>query len=247
MSRTHVERWGLLDFAGGWILSQIVSFVGVQLVAFRLLALGTATGVTIAEVIDPSSAPLVELLPLGALLVGQVFLWSTQLAVVVGATEVAGKGMRRELGLRFRPLDLPLGVVLGLGAQLAVLVVYTVGGAIFGDLDVSGPARDLTDRASDGGADLALLLVMIAVGAPFVEELFYRGLLLRSLELRMHRRLALVLSALVFGIVHGQALQLPGLVVVGLVFGSAAQRWERLGPSIVGHMVFNSITVLTLL
>jgi membrane protease YdiL (CAAX protease family) len=247
MSRTHVERWGLLDFAGGWILSQIVSFLGVQLVAFRLLALGTATGVTISELIDPSSAALVELLPVGALLVGQVFLWSTQRAVVIGATEVAGDGVVRELRLRFRPVDAGFGVVHGLGAQLLVLVVYTVGSTVFGDLDVSGPARDLTDRASAGGVDLVLLLAMIALGAPFVEELFYRGLLLRSLELRMHRHLALVVSAVVFGVVHGQPLQLPGLIVVGLVFGWAAQRWERLGPSIIGHMVFNSITVLTLL
>ncbi|MDY7102866.1 MAG: CPBP family intramembrane glutamic endopeptidase [Actinomycetota bacterium] len=246
-SATHVERWGLVDFAGGWLLSQIVSFVGVQLVALRLLGLGTATGVAVAELVDPDAAPLFDLLPVGALLVGQVFLWSTQLAVTIGAAEVAGDGLGPELGLRFRLVDLPLGLLLGVAAQVGVLLLYTIVSVVVGELDVSGPAQDLTDRASAGGIDLALLMVMIALGAPFVEELFYRGLLLRSLERRMNARIALVVSAVVFGAVHGQVLQLPGLIVVGLVFGWAAQRWERLGPSIVGHMVFNSITVLTLL
>jgi membrane protease YdiL (CAAX protease family) len=91
-----------------------------------------------------------------------------------------------------------------------------------------------------------LLFLMVAIGAPIAEELFFRGLVLRSFEKRLGIRWAVVASSLVFGITHLQLLQLPALTVAGLVFALLAVRTDRLGTAVVAHMAFNAATVATI-
>ncbi len=50
-----------------------------------------------------------------------------------------------------------------------------------------------------------------------------------------------------FGLVHFQLLQLPGLIVAGILFGILAHRAGRLGPAIAAHVTFNMVTVVALL
>jgi hypothetical protein len=84
-----------------------------------------------------------------------------------------------------------------------------------------------------------------------VEELFFRGLLLRGLLGRLAPlgnrwgpSLAIVLTGLVFGLVHFERLQFLGLAGFGMVLAYLAYRTGRLGPSIVAHIAFNSTTVV---
>ena len=107
--------------------------------------------------------------------------------------------------------------------------------------------REMTDRATDG-LGVVLLVLIVGIGAPIVEEIFYRGLLQRSLLKRgLPAGVAVVLTALVFAVSHQQLLQLPGLFVAGLVFGALALRAGRLGPAITAHVAFNMVTVVSLL
>ena len=75
-------------------------------------------------------------------------------------------------------------------------------------------ARELVDKAD--GLGVVLLIVVVVVGAPVVEEIFFRGLALRAFEWRLGHRVGLVVSAIVFGLVHLQLLQFPALVMFGL-------------------------------
>jgi membrane protease YdiL (CAAX protease family) len=86
----------------------------------------------------------------------------------------------------------------------------------------------------------------VAVVAPVVEELFFRGLVLRSLERRVGTAWAVVGSAVAFGLAHFELLQLPALVGVGVVCGVLAVRTGRLGPGIFVHAAFNAVAVATL-
>ena len=90
------------------------------------------------------------------------------------------------------------------------------------------------------------MLLLLAVVAPIVEELLFRGLLQGGLAARMDARLALALTSVAFAAVHFQPVQFPGLVIAGLVFGGLALRAGRLGPAIVAHMAFNAFTVTLL-
>jgi membrane protease YdiL (CAAX protease family) len=153
--------------------------------------------------------------------------------------------LQRDYGLVVRRGDALIGLPIGVLSQLiGVWLVYLPLFWIFGDFDVSGEAEKITDRSQ--GLGIVLLLLIVVIGAPIVEELFFRGLLLRSLEGRIANGLALVVSAVLFGAAHLQPIQFPALVFIGLVLGWLAQRFGRLGPSMFAHMGFNLVTVIIL-
>ncbi|MDQ1494218.1 MAG: protease family protein, partial [Actinomycetota bacterium] len=97
------------------------------------------------------------------------------------------------------------------------------------------------------GAGVVLLILVVAVAAPIVEEIFFRGLVLRSLERRMSRGWAIVVSSAVFGAAHFEPLQFPALFLFGLVAAILATRTGRLGPGIWAHVAFNAVAVAGLL
>jgi membrane protease YdiL (CAAX protease family) len=92
-----------------------------------------------------------------------------------------------------------------------------------------------------------LLVLLTVIGAPIVEELFFRGLLLRSLERRLRAPLAIGVAALLFSLAHFQVLQFLALVIFGAIAGTLAHRAQRLGPAIWAHVAFNATTVVVLL
>jgi uncharacterized protein len=190
-------------------------------------------------------------------LAGQAFsqlgLWTGMVGTVVVASRRKGAGtLAEDFGFRGRWSD--IGV--GLGVALAVQILVLPGIAfllrpLLGQPEVSGPAQDLLDK-SQGAAFLGLIL-SVAVGAPIVEELFFRGLLLRSLQRRVPDWAAVVVSAVAFGIAHGSALPVDAVILVmfsltvfGAILAVIAIRTGRLGASIVTHAVFNLFTLLYL-
>ena len=160
-----------------------------------------------------------------------------------------------DYGLSLRPWpDIPLGIVAGLASQY--LLVPVVEAPLLPFVHhlysrLGHPAQSLTGDAF--GAGLVLLAVLVCLGSPIVEELFFRGLLLRSLLRtfeqvgpRLGPALAIVVTALVFALVHFEALQFLGLAGFGVVLGVLAWRTGRLGPSIVAHMTFNTVTIIAI-
>ena len=82
----------------------------------------------------------------------------------------------------------------------------------------------------------------------FQSALFYRGLFQGALRKRgAPPALAIAISATVFGLSHGELLQLPALILFGAVAGLLAHRAGRLGPAIAAHVAFNMVTVISLL
>jgi membrane protease YdiL (CAAX protease family) len=172
-------------------------------------------------------------------------LWVSLLAATIIISRQWGTGsLRDDYGLRFRTFDL-LGVPIGIASQ-AVLIPAIYWVLRVSSEDVSSQARTLTDRAGSD-AEVVLLVLMVVVGAPIIEELFFRGLLMRAIQARWNDGLALVASALFFALVHFQPLQIPGLFVFGLILGTCAQRTGRLGMSIFAHSAFNATAVVMLL
>ena len=186
-----------------------------------------------------------EVMPLSVVAILQAALWTGLLGVPLWLVVVRGvRWVDLGWGATFR--DAWQGLGIGIATQVAVVpIIYIPVLLMADDLDVSGPARDLVDKASGGG--ILLLILAVVVGAPIVEEIFFRGLTLRALEARMRRRTALVVSAFVFGAVHLQFLQFPALLVIGLICGWLAQRDGRIGRAIWAHVGFNAVTVAVLL
>lgn len=186
--------------------------------------------------------------PLWLVAILQAFLWLGLLGAPVLAARTKGNGVVEDFGLRFRLIDVPVGLVIGIVSQLVLVPIVSLPwiallGKDLDDLDDS--AQALADKATDP-LGVALLVVIVVLGAPVVEELFFRGLLQRSLLRRVAPVLAVGISALVFGVTHFQLLQFPALVAFGAILGFLALRTGRLGPSIVAHMAFNAVTVIAL-
>ena len=179
--------------------------------------------------------------------------------VLALSTKTGGASLRSAMaarfGLRFRPLvDLPLGIAVGVGAQLLLVPLLDLPLQPFVphlSQRLGQPAHQLTDHVS--GPGLVILGVLVCLGSPLVEELFFRGLLLRGLLGRFqHARsplgpaTAIVVCGVLFGLAHFEALQLLALCGFGTVLGVLAYRSGRLGPGIVAHIAFNSTTFIAL-
>ena len=173
--------WGVRHVIYGWLLGQ----VAVILVVIAINAFDSGI-----DLDDPS-------LEITAIL--QAALWVGTLGIPVWLYVIKGVSWK-EFGWEFQKNDILPGLLIGLGTQIAAGLLYLPLVLIFDGIDVSEPARELVDKAT--GFGVFLLFLVVAIGAPLVEELFYRGLTLKAFEKKMSNRLALVLSSLVFAIAH---------------------------------------------
>lgn len=217
--------------------------LGAWLAAFVLATLGGSLLLSLSGYAGEDF----ESYPIWLVAILQVPLWVGLAGGALLVSRYWGTGnLTRDYGFAFAPLDL-VGLPIGVLTQLVfVPVLYRLVELLGVDIStLSDPAEELTSKAS--GLSVLLLVVLVVAGAPLVEELFFRGLVLRSIQARWSDSLALLGSALLFGLAHFQVLQFPALVMAGLVFGYCAQRTGRLGMSVFAHAGFNATTVFVLL
>ncbi|HLM65690.1 MAG TPA: CPBP family intramembrane glutamic endopeptidase [Acidimicrobiales bacterium] len=230
---TSTVRWGLGDALLGWVVAQVGGFL--------------AGGIALSA--SGEGADGFDDLSLAWVAVAQAGLWLGLLGAPWLAARLKGHGMVRDFGLRLHGArDVLVGGVAGAVTQFLLIPLVYIPIFLLFDIDTNDlerPARELTDRATEP-VGVVLLVLIVGIGAPIIEELFYRGLVQRSLIRRFGPWPGIVVTAVVFGAVHFQPLQLPALTLFGLVLGILAYRTGRLGPSIVAHMVFNMVTVIAL-
>jgi hypothetical protein len=220
------SRWGLGDAVVGLLVGWLATAV---VVAVWAGAKGTGSG-------TPS---------LTALAIGEVGLWLGLFGAPLWASKRKGAGdLATDFGFSFRWSDL-VGVPIGVVCQLLLVpLIYLPLQQFINQRDLEEPVRKVTDSAH--GAAFILLTIVVVVGAPIVEELFFRGLVLRSLQRRFGDAWAVVGSALVFGVAHFELLQLPALVELGIILGVMAVRTRRLGLGMFTHAGFNLVTMIAL-
>ena len=160
-------------------------------------------------------------------------------------------GQSSSIGWRFRWSDAGWGPVTwmaAIGTQVVLAVVV---------LALKIPLSSNVEDASDFGADRAYIVATViaaVIAAPIVEEIVFRGLMMRGFLSRMAPALAIGLQGVLFGIAHvdpvrgrgnvGLALVLSG---VGVALGTAAYLARRLGPTIIAHAIFNGVVMIIVL
>jgi hypothetical protein len=160
------------------------------------------------------------------------------------------------LGLRFRWIDLLWGAGIGFigrsaDAFLRLVVVGSTG---------LGQQPTISAIAALNAQTVALGIIAPVLIAPVIEEIYFRGLIQRSLAAALEPlsavtrwAAAVVLTSLAFALVHALLLlaqpeeaMLAGIstFIFALLAGTTAAATNRLGGAVVGHVAFNGLGVL---
>jgi membrane protease YdiL (CAAX protease family) len=128
-----------------------------------------------------------------------------------------------------------------LGVFVATLVLAAALDPIFHAGEEQGLAPDGWD-ASRAGPFVANFVIVAGL-VPVVEELTFRGAGFAFLE-RFGQGVAIVGTAVAFGLAHGLVAGLPILVAFGLGLGWLRARSESTLPCIALHSLFNTVALL---
>ena len=192
-----------------------------------------------------------------ATLFGYLCVWVPLLGAIVVAGARRGPGFwLYDLRFSVHPMDLIWGLAVGLLARTVTSLIEIAG---YGSVGTAGVT--LGETVYDGwwlfGAVLAPVLL-----APVIEELFFRGLVLRAVHSQAAKHagqraasaIAIGVSGLTFALMHLAALDFSStatVVVVAsstLIFGLAAA-WVslatgRIGGAIMAHVTFNALVIV---
>ena len=226
-----------------WTGGKVAVLIGVWVIAGLPPAV-IALSIQVAQGGDPNGLDVTPLLLFATLL-------TQMLATVLAAwflARRAGSSLAASLGLQLRGGDL-VGLVWGVLLQLAVALLITA--PVITLFDAENPQQavgDIGESASSGFEVALFVLAVVAIG-PLVEEVLFRGALLRWLLSKMGKAWAILLSAVAFGLVHisdpGAAFAVPGLIVIGIVLAWTTVRREgRIGMAIAIHAGVNLVGAL---
>jgi membrane protease YdiL (CAAX protease family) len=93
--------------------------------------------------------------------------------------------------------------------------------------------------AAQSQAPLALTLVFTLLVAPVTEELMLRGLMFPLLRRQVSLATSVVLTTLVFAVLHGNLVQSLAVLPLGVVLALMREMTDRVWPGIVAHFGFN--------
>ncbi len=195
-----------------------------------------------AIILGASGAEDLDNVPIPTLFAGVAATWIAYLVGMWAASRRSGTGdFVEDYRVRFATVDL-LGLPIGVLTQLVLvpLLYLPLSGLwpdTFSEDRLSENAEKLVDRAE--GASMVLLVLMVCLFAPAVEELVFRGLLQGSLAARFDQVVALVVAAAWFAVIHFRPVEYPGLFLFGLVAGAGLMVTGRLGLPILAHVAFN--------
>ena len=91
---------------------------------------------------------------------------------------------------------------------------------------------------------LMLSLLLLAVLAPFVEELIFRGLLYGWIAGRWGGLPAWIVSSIAFAAAHYEPAHAILVLPLGVLFGWLRRRTDSLLPSLVAHVINNGFALL---
>ncbi len=160
----------------------------------------------------------------------------------VAGKEHEGLSVREYFSLKpVDPLVLILSAILAVGFYHLVIGLIQLIGLIAPSLYESYQNAS----SSLGGEENRLFgFLSLVITAPLTEELIYRSMTLSHLEKAMPRGVALALTSLLFGLVHGNFIWMLYAALMGAIFGFLFYRCDSVFPSLVMHVVFNFIGFL---
>jgi membrane protease YdiL (CAAX protease family) len=185
-----------------------------------------------------SGKPPKDLLYKWSTVVGNLVQFAIIAAIVYGIAGAAGE-RRRVLALR-RPTSWRTAFGIGLGVGLGMFVLTILLGPLLNPGREQGVTPD-TWEPRHAAAYVANGIV-VAVVAPIVEELTFRGLGYSVLA-RYGRWAAIIGTGLAFGLAHGLVQAFPFLAAFGIGLAYLRSRVDSVYPGMILHGLFNGIAL----
>lgn len=220
--------WGVKDMVMAGIWAVLLMLVGIALTGLLAWQFGG---------LDPDQG-----LQNGGLWVSLVFLLEALLLVPAwywGPKKYGGGWA----ALGFRPADLSKGALLVALGFFAIMAVNGVWGVVQRVFDIPGQP-EILPAFGEGWLGLARALLLGAVVAPLVEEVFFRGYLYAGLRAALGHWQGLVASSLIFALIHFTPGVIPPIFLMGLVFAWLYDLTDSLWPCIALHGVVNAVALL---
>lgn len=148
------------------------------------------------------------------------------------------KSDRLEKPIRF--VGLGLGTV-GFGLILTNLIMKVLDGT-----PILDNAMRLMENAFSAQNTLQgmIILLVIIIGAPFVEELLFRGVLFEELNRVVSTKTTIILTALIFALYHFNILQTPNTFFMGLILAYVYYNTRSIKAPIIVHLTNNLLATM---
>lgn len=130
-----------------------------------------------------------------------------------------------------------VGVFMALFAQGLAVVIET---KIFG----VPPGSENTQFIMEIARAMPIFVIVPMLLAPILEEIVFRKIIFGTLYKRMNFFFAALLSALIFGIIHGEPEHLLIYASIGFVFSFLYVKTKRILTPILVHAGMNSLAVI---
>lgn len=101
---------------------------------------------------------------------------------------------------------------------------------------------NMTEKANNP-LEIVLYIISTAIVPAFAEEFAFRGILMGTLR-KFGDAFAIITSAIVFGAMHGNIVQIPFAFILGLVFAYVDCKTNSIIPSIIIHFINNCYAVM---
>lgn len=231
---TAKQSWIVLGLMFGmFLVMQVVAAVVMIAMSFA------STG-------DPLKMLQGSTLPLSVIALGVMATSVSLLAPTIGATLAWRLRPRETFALHRAPGWVYPCAILGMfayqilvGAMLAAVTAAVK--RMIPHLDMTAMMTQLAKSVQTESPVRWLgLFALIAALPGTYEELVFRGFLQRGFESRYHPALAILLSSLFFGVIHGDPFQGLGAMCLGFYLGFLVYRTGSIYPSIAAHLLQNT-------
>lgn len=135
-----------------------------------------------------------------------------------------------------------IGLVMGT-AMVANIITTFLNSFLSNFLGFEAVQQSIGDNVYSDSNELIYTIVAAAVLPALVEEFAFRGVILGSLR-KFGDMPAIVFSATIFALFHGNFVQIPFAFLVGIALGLTVVITNSIWPAIIAHFLNNSYAVI---
>lgn len=138
-----------------------------------------------------------------------------------------------------------LSVIIGI---IAIPLSSLIANLLQNTLNLSTENPQLPFLVPDNLSVMGMIIMAILVGliVPFVEELFFRGIIYSWLRNRFNIGVGILISSAIFGLVHVDLAVAGTAFVLGIILGLVFEYSKSLWASVIIHSINNGIQILIL-